>query len=245
MPRVSMVFRLSAAVTYLKRHGKPVAFYSDKHSIFRLHHQGATGRAQGLTQFGRALADLNIDIICANTPQAKGRVERMNKTLQDRLVNEPRLRGISNMDDGNAFVPEFMADHNRRFARVPQSAHDAHRPLQVGEDLVQTFSWQEERTMSRNLTVHFKRFTYLVEPGPETLPLGGKRVQVREWEDGRVEIQCAGRTLPYSIFDKNPHVAAGSGLDNHYMFSDFGTASPAASLSNRRDAAFRHINEAI
>ena len=87
-----------------------MAFYSDKHSIFRLHHQGARGRAQGLTQFGRALADLNIDIICANTPQAKGRVGRMNKTLQDRLVKELRLRGISNMDDGNAFLPEFIAD---------------------------------------------------------------------------------------------------------------------------------------
>lgn len=100
----------ASTVTYLKRHGKPVAFYSDKHSIFRLHHQGATGRAQGLTQFGRALSDLNIDIICANTPQAKGRVERMNKTLQDRLAKELRLRGISNMNDGNAFLPEFVAD---------------------------------------------------------------------------------------------------------------------------------------
>jgi hypothetical protein len=138
----------------------------------------------------------------------------MNKTLQDRLVKELRLRGISNMDDGNAFLPEFMADYNRRFARAPQSAHDAHRPLQAGEDLAQTFSWQEERTMSRNLTVHFKRVTYLIEPGPETLPLGGKRVQVREWDDGRVEIQCAGRTLPYSIFDKNPHVAAGAIVEN-------------------------------
>ena len=64
--------------------------------------------------------------------------------------------------------------------------------------------------MSRNLTVHFKRVTYLVQPGPETLPLGGKLVQVREWEDGRVEIHCAGRSLPFSVFDKNPHVAAGA-----------------------------------
>jgi len=204
----------ASTVAYLKRHGKPVAFYSDKHSIFRLYHQGATGRAKGLTQFARALSDLNIDIICANTPQAKGRVERMNQTLQDRLVKELRLRGISNMNDGNAFLPEFMKDYNGRFARAPQGAHDAHRPLQAGEDLAQTFAWQEERTMSRNLTVHFKRVTYLIEPGPETLPLGGKRVQVREWEDGRVEIQCAGRTLPFSIFDQNPHIAAGAIVEN-------------------------------
>lgn len=76
----------ASTVAYLRRHGKPVAFYSDKHSIFRMAHQGATGRGDGETQFGRALTELNIDIICANSPQAKGRVERMNKTLQDRLV---------------------------------------------------------------------------------------------------------------------------------------------------------------
>jgi hypothetical protein len=172
----------ASTVTYLGRHGKPVAFYSDKHSIFRLCHQEATGRADGETQFGRALTELNIDIICANSPQAKGRVERMNKTLQDRLVKELRLCGISNMEDGNAFLPEFTEDYNRRFGRAPQNPHDAHRPLQDGEDLSRIFSWQEERTLSRNLTVHFKRVTYLVEPGPDTLPLGGKRVRIYEWE---------------------------------------------------------------
>jgi hypothetical protein len=103
----------------LGRHGKPAAFYSDKHSIFRVNQEGASGRAGGITQFGRALGVLNIDIICANTPQAKGRVERMNKTLQDRLVKEMRLRGISSMAGANAYAPEFMEDYNRRFARAP------------------------------------------------------------------------------------------------------------------------------
>jgi transposase len=80
-----------STVSYLRLHGRPVAFYSDKHSIFRVHREGTGGRAKGVSQFGRALAELNIDIICANSPQAKGRVERMNKTLQDRLVKELRL----------------------------------------------------------------------------------------------------------------------------------------------------------
>src|SRR3954471_11338975 len=142
---------------YLERQGKPVAFYSDKHSIFRVNHEGSTGRAGGVTQFGRALAELNIDIICANSPQAKGRVERMNKTLQDRLVKELRLRDISTMDAGNAFLPQFMADYNRRFERTAKNGHDAHRPLQGDEDLSRVFTWQEERRMSRNLVVHFKR----------------------------------------------------------------------------------------
>src|ERR1700747_1086050 len=100
--------------------------------------------------------ELSIEIICANTPQAKGRVERMNKTLQDRLVKELRLCGISTMAAGNAFLPEFMEDYNRRFGRTPKNSHDAHRPLRSDEDLSRIFTWQEERMMSRNLVVHFK-----------------------------------------------------------------------------------------
>jgi hypothetical protein len=167
--------------------------------------RGQAGAGEGLTQFGRALDDLKIDIICANSPQAKGRVERMNKTMQDRLVKELRLAGVSNAEAGNAFVPRYMEDYNRRFARAPANAHDAHRPLQDGEDLSFIFTWQEDRTLSRNLTVHFNAITYLVEPGPNTLPLGGKRVWVHEWEGGRVEIHAGGCALPYRRFDENPH----------------------------------------
>ena len=204
----------AATAVYLRRHGKPVAFYSDKHSIFHLYHQGATGRAQGMTQFGRALAELNIDIICANSPQAKGRVERMNETLQDRLVKELRLRGISNIEEGNAFLPEYMDDYNRRFARAPRNAHDAHRPLQDEEDLDEIFSWQEDRNLSGNLTVHFKRATYLIEPGPETAALAGKRVRVHEWADGRVEIRAGGKVVPYSLFDDHPRITQATIVEN-------------------------------
>jgi hypothetical protein len=204
----------ASTVSYLGRHGKPVAFYSDKHSIFRVYQEGTAGRSRGVTQFGRALTELNIDIICANTAQAKGRVERMNQTLQDRLVKELRLQGICTLEGGNAFAPAFMADFNRRFGREPRNPHDAHRPLHRDENLSEIFTWQEERTMSRNLVVHFKRVTYLVEPGPDTLPLGGKRVRIHEWEDGRVEIHCEGRLLPCSVFDENPCVRQGDIVEN-------------------------------
>ncbi len=199
---------------YLQRHGKPVAFCSDKHSIFRVYHDGTTGRARGITQFGRALTERNIDIICANSPQAKGRVERMNKTLQDRLVKELRLRGVSTMEAGNAFMPEFMEDYNRRFGCTPKNPHDPHRPLRSDEDLSRIFTWQEERTMSRNLVVHFKRVSYLVEPCPETMPFALKRVRVFRWDDGRVEIRCEGRLLPYSPIDKNRCVNQGAVVEN-------------------------------
>jgi homeodomain-containing protein len=201
----------AATTVYLARHGRPAAFYSDRHSIFRVARSDSAGRSNGVTQFGRALATLNIDIICANTPQAKGRVERMNKTLQDRLVKELRLRGISSMAEGNAYLPTFMADYNRRFGRAPR---DAHRPLRGDEDLDHIFAWQEDRRMSSNLTVHFKRRAYLVTPTPETLPLAGKAVRVHEWEDGRVELHCEGCLLPYSIFDKNPIVSQGAIVEN-------------------------------
>jgi hypothetical protein len=204
----------AATASYLRRHGKPVAFYSDKHSIFRVYREGTTGPSKGVTQFGRALGELNIDIICANTPQAKGRVERMHQTLQDRLVKELRLRGISTMPEGNAFLPEFMADYNRRFGRPPRNPHDAHRPLRPDEDLDRIFTWQVERTLSRNLVVHHDRVTYLVQPGPDTLPLGGQKVRVFQWEDGRVELRHGDHNLPYSVFDEAAAVAQGAIVDN-------------------------------
>jgi hypothetical protein len=203
-----------STVTYLKRHGKPVAFYSDKHSIFRVAAEGATGRSKGVSQFGRALAALNIDIICANSPQAKGRVERMNQTLQVRLVKELRLRDIATMAAGSVYLLEFMEDYNRRFARLPRNPHDAHRALRGDEDLRRIFSWQEERTLSRNLTVHFKRVTYLIEKSPAMLAVAGRRVLIHEWEDGTVEIQCEGCQLPYSVFDNNPVVRQGAVVEN-------------------------------
>jgi hypothetical protein len=107
-----------ATRAYLEAWGKPVAFYSDKHGVFRVNQTGALG-GDGMTQFGRALHALNIDIICANSSQAKGRVERAHKTLQDRLVKELRLAGVRTLVEGNALLPAFMADYNARFANPP------------------------------------------------------------------------------------------------------------------------------
>ena len=141
-----------ATRAYLERHGKPVAFYSDKHGVFRVNRKDAAG-GDGMTQFGRALHALNIDIICANSSQAKGRVERANATLQDRLVKEMRLLGISTMEAGNAFLPAFMADYNARFAKPPFDDRDLHRGCADHDNLDDAFAWKEERTVSVNLTL--------------------------------------------------------------------------------------------
>ncbi|HSG45338.1 MAG TPA: ISNCY family transposase, partial [Anaerolineales bacterium] len=124
-----------AARSYFERCGKPVAFYSDRHGIFRVNAAQPLGSRPGLTQFGRAMQELDIQIICANTPQAKGRVERVIQTLQDRLVKELRLCNISSREAGNVFLPAYRADFNRRFAVQPRSTHDAHRPLLPSEHL--------------------------------------------------------------------------------------------------------------
>jgi hypothetical protein len=205
-----------ATKCYLQRHGRPVALYSDKHSIFRVAREGTTGRNGGLTQYGRALGTLGREILCANSPQAKGRVERVHQTLQDRLVKELRLRGISNITDGNAFLPEFREDFNRRFAKPARSNHDAHRPLRESDNLEQIFTWQETRIMSRDLVVHYKRVTYLVQPNDETRRLAGnkRQVDVLERIDGTVEIRHQGRSLPYLIHEQQPQVSQGEVVEN-------------------------------
>jgi hypothetical protein len=209
----------AATASYLRRHGKPVAFYSDKHSIFRVTREGSVGTHRGITQFGRALAELNIDIICANSPQAKGRVERMNQTLQDRLVKELRLRQISTMDAGKAFLPAFIADFNGRFSRSPRSPHDAHRPLQPTEQLDRIFCTRTARSMTANLVVHFERRSYVITPTTDTRPLSGRRrpVEVHQWADGRLEIVCDGKSLPYTIVDECPDVVPGEVVEQKRM----------------------------
>jgi IS30 family transposase len=117
--------------SYLMRQGRPLAFYSDKHSIFRVSKAQAQG-GQGMTQFGRALSELGIEILCANSSQAKGRVERVNRTLRDRLVKELRLEGIATLEAANAYLPAFVARFNERFAGAPARSEDLHRPLECG-----------------------------------------------------------------------------------------------------------------
>lgn len=198
---------------YLERHGKPVAFYSDKASIFRVNGSEAR-RSNGLTQFGRALSELNIDIICANTPQAKGRVERAHLTLQDRLVKELRLQEISTAEAANAYAPEFMKAYNERFAKAPLSPHDAHRPVRDDEDLTLVFTCQEDRKISRELTLHFRSGLYLIEPNPETLELRGQRCRVHEYADGRLDLRHQGRSLPFRVFDEQQRVTQGDIVSN-------------------------------
>jgi transposase len=198
---------------YLEQHGKPLAFYSDKASIFRINNKNAAG-GKGLTQFGRAMNELNITGICANTSSAKGRVERAHLTLQDRLVKELRLRGISTPDAANAFADEFMADYNRCFAKVPRHDFDVHRPLDADDDLDQIFTWREPRKVSKSLTVRYDKMLCLLEDNEQSRRAIGKYLDSWQYPDGRVELRSNGAVLPYSAYDRLSEVDQGAIIDN-------------------------------
>jgi transposase len=190
-----------AAEGYFTRCGKPSAFYSDKHGIFRVN-QPTRGKTDALTQFGRAMQELHIQIICANTPQAKGRVERANQTLQDRLPKELRLRGISDWEAGNAFLPEFIDDFNRRFAVQPKSSHNAHRPLSKSDDLAQIFTWQESRSLSNNLTIQFRKVVYQIQIDRPSYTMRKAPVTISLDAQENVTITYKGNSLPFTTFHK-------------------------------------------
>jgi transposase len=192
---------------YFEQYGKPLAFYSDKHGVFRVNIQQPLGSTQGVTQFGRAMQDLDIQIICANSPQAKGRVERANQTLQDRLVKELRLRNISSMEAGNAFLLEFREDFNQRFAVPARSTHDAHRPLLKAENLDLILTRQKTRFLSKNLTVQFNKIIYQIQSDRPGYAMRKAQVTVCENAKGVVTILYKNKPLPYTTYQKQSRQA--------------------------------------
>ena len=213
VPSESAFSYFQATREYLETHGKPVALYSDKHSVFRINKADVAG-GDGMTQFGRALHELNIDILCANAPQAKGRVERAHKTLQDRLVKELRLAGATGIDDGNALLPAFVADYNRRFGKPPRSDKDVHGALAPQDDLDRSFAWRVERTVTNTLTIQYDRVLFILEPSEVTRALARKKVSVFDYPDGRIEIRHQGLALPYRTFDRISRVDQGAIVEN-------------------------------
>jgi transposase len=192
-------FNYFAAVrSYIHQHGKPLALYSDKFGVFRVNIPNAlTGT--GLTQFGRAMKDLSIELICAHSPQAKGRVERANQTLQDRLTKELRLRSICSSAEANAYLPEFIRDYNSRFALSPRSSEDAHRPLSPQEDLDRILTLVERRTLSKNLTVSYNSRVYQITTKRAAYTMRGAHVEVREAATGEITIEYKGKALAYRL----------------------------------------------
>lgn len=198
---------------YLNEHGKPVAFYSDKHSIFRVNQEKQ--KQVGQTQYARVLKELGIELICANSSQAKGRVERVNLTLQDRLVKEMRLQGINTIEEANAWLPYFIADFNRRFAKPAMYPKNMHRKVrETPQELDDIFSWQEIRKLSKSLTFQYDKVVYLIEPTEENTRLVHEHVKVLDYPNGDIAIVYGHRKLAFKIFDKLEHVQQTQIVDN-------------------------------
>jgi hypothetical protein len=186
---------------HITKYGRPRSLYSDRHSIFgggdHMHH----------AQFIRALNELDIKSLLARSPQAKGRVERVNRTLQDRLIKEMRLRNISNIEDANAYLPEFLEIFNQKFSKEPWGQFDAHRPLDVSTDLKRILTRLEMRTVTKDLCISIHNKYYKILESPNCNNLKRQKVEVRETFDGEMRIFFKNQELKYipikELQDKN------------------------------------------
>jgi len=187
--------------SYFRSIGLPVAFYSDKFSVFRVNSPSSV-HTEAITQFNRALGSLGIELICANSPQAKGRVERANQTFQDRLVKELRLRNISTYEEANAYLPDFIRFYNRKFAVLPRSTKDDHIPLDPTIDLDFLFSVHDVRLISKDLLIQFHNVVYKIITNRPPQNLMGREVLVLQDESGTVSAYLNNQLLTLKVFHK-------------------------------------------
>ena len=193
---------MQSTKNYLIKHGRPIAFYSDKHGVFKVNHPSL--KKEQLTQFGRALKQLEIELICANTPQAKGRVERANKTLQDRLPKELRLLNISTVKEANDYLPSFVKEYNKRFSKVAKSSIKAHRSINYF-NLDKIFSLQNTRYLSKNLTLQYQNTIYQIKTSRPGYALRKAAVNIIEKENGEIFIEYKGQNLKYTKYHEQPY----------------------------------------
>ncbi len=182
---------------YIRLYGRPVSLYMDKHSTYKTTRDPSTDELlkgqSAATQVERACRELGIKVIHAGSPQAKGRIERVFGTLQDRLVKEMRLEGISTLEQANEFLEEYIPRHNQKFECQPLESQDLHRRLPPGLKYRDVFCLKEKRTISNGYTIKWKGRELLIDR--PTAAMRKRRVEVREQFDGQVIIHFNGRRL--------------------------------------------------
>ncbi|HEY0723830.1 MAG TPA: ISNCY family transposase, partial [Pyrinomonadaceae bacterium] len=195
---------------YGRRYGLPQGLYVDRDSIYKTTREPSVAEQlagkKPLTQLGRAMEQLAVDLDCAFSPQAKGRVERRNGLFQDRLVKEMRLAGISDLAAANRFLEEtFLPELNRRFCVKAAQSADVHRPLP--RHLKEVLSWEEERVVQRDWTVSWQGRYFQISSCHEGLCLAGKQIKVRELRDGSIQLVWAGQKLQFQQLSQRPKPA--------------------------------------
>lgn len=203
-PAESTESYIDSTKEYLGMYGRPIAFYTDKHSVFRVNRQNLE-EGRNITQYARGLKRLEINLICANSPQAKGRVERSFGVLQDRLVKELRLNDISSIEEGNVFLPEFIEDHNEQFAKEPYSKEDAHRKVLRSQDLERIFAREEKRKLTKNLTFQYENSLYQIKIKDPGYRLRGAEVTIVKEKPEEIKIEYQGKELKYARWEEKTH----------------------------------------
>ena len=195
MPTETTEGYLKLLKEHLEKHGRPLGLYVDKHSVFRVNREEIK-KGTGITHFGRVVKELGIELICANSPQAKGRVERKNSLFQDRLIKEMRLQGINTIEEGNAFLPQFLEEINQRFGKEAADPENAHRPLRAQDDLKRIFARKDKRKLSKDLTFQHQGIPYLIQTkSPNRLKHASVEVL---WKKGEpIEVEYNGTRLEY------------------------------------------------
>lgn len=188
---------------YIRKYGIPLSLYMDKHTTYK-----STGKPTiedelngtgPVSEFGRAVKELGVQLIHAHSPQAKGRVERLFNTLQDRLVKEMRLRGISSIAEANEFLKEYLPIYNRRFAKKAAQRENLHRPIPKGLNLARVLCVKTERTVRNDFTIAHDRKLYQIEAAVKT-----KKLRVEEYTDGSMAIWCQAQKVKFRQITVRP-----------------------------------------
>lgn len=192
---------------YINQNGIPGEIYLDKFSTYKINHKNAVDNFELMTQFKRAMKELGTNLIAANTPQAKGRVERLFETLQDRLVKEMRLANISTIEAGNRFLKDkFILWYNQRYAVVPKSNNNCHRKLDIstGMKLKSIFAKHYTRGVNNDFTVYFRSRYYQLQEIQPTTVFKGDRVLIEERLNHSLKIKYKSHYLNFFELPDKP-----------------------------------------
>jgi len=191
---------------YIKKNGLPISVYLDRFSTYKVNHKNATDNKNMITQFQRATNQLGIKLISAHSPEAKGRVERMFATLQDRLVKELRLASISTIKEANLFLKEYIPKFNSQFAVIPQKNKNLHRqlPQETKKKLPQIFSIQDKRKVNNDYTIMFKGQYFQLDEEQPTTVYKKDTVTIEEHLDHSIKVNLQGKYLNYIVLPERP-----------------------------------------
>lgn len=202
---------LTVLERYVTEHGAPLALYSDRHSIFTKHDR----EDPSPTQFERALLQLDIESICAHSPQAKGRVERLFQTLQDRLCKAMRLAGISGIEQANAWLAGYLAEHNARFAVAAREEADMHRPWRKSaHDLSCICALHHQRQLSSQGSCRFEGMLLQVQHQQAKAPKASATVDIVQFADGRLQLSWRGQVLRHTAYGLDDHLRSSKASDD-------------------------------